>query len=203
MSGELPEVVRAWAAVVERCGHCRAHGLDKREVAGWDGGGGTLTRHLRAAEAGQDGLLSLILRRRMGSEMTLAGELRRFTTSLQTLILMSGERLDFLLTFHPRHIVLSGTAAETLRDVVLLALLWTVDDAAIDIVVALDHDEGGQVVARLESSHAGLIPLREEDQRIQTLMGMLTPLGGRLVRRRTPHDSYEVLITVPTGQEPQ
>lgn len=202
MDGEVPEVVTAWAALVERCTHCRAHGMDTREVtSGWEGSGGTLTRHLRASEAGQDGLLSLILRRRLGPESTLAGELRRFATSLQTLILMSGERADFLLTFHPRHVVLAPARAEVVRDTVLLALLWTIDDAAIDIVMALEQSAEGQVVVRLESSHAGLVPLREDDQRIHTLNGMLGPLGGTLERRRTPHDSYEVVITVPSGQE--
>jgi hypothetical protein len=203
MGGELPVVIEVWARLVERCAHQRVHGMDAREVsASWEGAGAA-AQHLRASEAGQDGLLSLILRRRIGPETTLGAELGRVITSLKTLLLLSHERSDFFLTYHPRHVVLPSGAAEVLRDAALLLLLWTIDDGAIDIVVVLERGEDGQVIARLESNHAGLVPLPEQDQRIQTLRSMLGSLGGTVVRRQTPHKSYEVLLIVPTGQEPQ
>jgi hypothetical protein len=88
-----------------------------------------------------------------------------------------------------------------LRDVTLLVLLWTVDDGAVDIALTLERNAEGQVVSRLESGHAGLVPLPEDDERVQTLTSMLASLGGIVVRRQTPHKSYEVLLIVPSAQE--
>jgi hypothetical protein len=109
--------------------------------------------------------------------------------------------LDLTVTFHPRHVVLTPVAGEVVRDATLLVLLWTVDDGAADIALTLERGAEGQVVSRLESSHAGLVPLPEQDERVVTLRSMLGSLGGTVVRRQTPHKSYEVVLTVPSAQE--
>ncbi|HEU4328903.1 MAG TPA: hypothetical protein VFS21_37545 [Roseiflexaceae bacterium] len=198
----IPAVVRAWAALVERCAYQRAHGLEGREVSGREGQSTVLTRHLRAAEAGQDGLLTLLLRPAVSPSTTLGGELDRFVTCLRTLVLCSYERRDFLLTYHSRHVELAMIAAQALRDAALLLLIWTLDDGAVDIALSLEHDDHGWAVVRLESRHPGIATLPEQHERVRTIVELLAPLGGLLERRKTDHQTWEVLLTLPAEVRP-